>query len=181
MPGQWSAFAHPGPYSCWRPRRSWRQDVIGPGSTPKGDILRGEGVYLRGRGIYELYSAKARRVDAGTEIMIQNWNKQVYDAYLRERAGRYRHKKNLNNAQQAAAKQARDATEERLRTSPTDEDVVSGEALNALLVDLSDPMLSSASWRKAPVALPPEISIRSLFFRFAPRLGDKNAGRSATT
>jgi hypothetical protein len=65
--------------------------------------------------------------------------------------------------------------EERLRTYPTDDDVVSGDALNALLVDLSDPMISPSSWRAVPVNLPGGISIRSLFFRFAPRFGNKNS------
>jgi hypothetical protein len=152
------------------------QDVIGPGSTVQGDILRGEGVYFRGRGIYELYSAKGRRIDAGTEIMIQQWNKQVYDAYKRERASHIQYRKGLTNAQQAAAKRKMAEKEERLRTNPTDDDVVSGDALNALLADLSDPMIGPSSWRSASVALPGEISIRSLFFRFAPRIGDKNSG-----
>ena len=153
------------------------QDVIGPGSTAQGDILRGEGVYLRGKGIYDLYSAKGRRIDAGTEIMIEKWNKQVYDAYMRERASRIQYKKNLTKAQLAAAQQKMAEKEERLRTSPTDDDVVSGDALNALLVDLSSPMISPSTWREAAVALPPGISIRSLFFRFAPRLNDKNSSR----
>jgi uncharacterized protein (TIGR03067 family) len=153
------------------------QDVSGRGSTAQGDILRGEGVYLRGKGIYDLYSAKGRRIDAGTEIMIQKWNQQVYAAYMRERAAHIQSKKNRTTAAQAATLQKMAEREERLRTSPTDDDIVSGDALNALLVDLSNPMISYSSWRAAPVALPAGISIRSLFFRFAPRLGDRNSSR----
>jgi uncharacterized protein (TIGR03067 family) len=152
------------------------QAVIGPGSTVQGDVLRGEGAYLGGRGIYELYSAQGRRIDAGTEIMIQKWNMQVYDAYMRQRAAHMQFRKNLTKKQESEARQKMAEREKRLRTNPTDDDVVSGDALNALLVDLSDPMISPSSWRAAPVALPGAISIRSLFFRFAPRFGDKNAG-----
>ncbi len=108
--------------------------------------------------------------------MIQKWNMQVYEAYKRERASHIQHRKNLTNAQQAAAKQKMAEKELRLRTSPDDTDVVSGDALNALLADLSDPTISPSSWRGAAVPLPGEISIRGLFFRFAPKFGDKNSG-----
>jgi uncharacterized protein (TIGR03067 family) len=151
-------------------------DVILPGSTPQGDILRGEGVFLRGKGLYEYYSAKGRRIDAGTEIMIRQWNMLVYDCYKRERARHIQYRKGQTVAQEAAARKRMAEKEERLRTSPTDEDVVSGEALNALLQDLSDPTINASAWRAASVTLPQAISIRSLFFRFAPRPGDKNAG-----
>ena len=155
---------------------SQAQDVIGPGSTVQGDILRGEGVYLRGRGIYELYSAKGRRIDAGTEIMIQKWNKQVYDAYMRERASHIQSRKSKTVALEAARQKEMAEKELRLRTTPNDADVVNADALNALLADLSDPMILPSVWRATSVALPGKISIRSLFFRFAPKFGDKNSG-----
>lgn len=62
-----------------------------------------------------------------------------------------------------------------IQASPTYEDIVRGDALNALLLDLSDPLISSSSWRFAQVPLPAGVSIRSLFFRFAPKLGDKSS------
>ena len=152
------------------------QDVVYPGSTPQGDVLRGQGQFLKGRAMYELYSARGRQLDAQTAIAVENWNQEVYDAYMRERSARLQHRKNATKAQVEDAKRRMAETEERLRTHPTDADLVRGDALNALLLDLSDPSISSSSWRYAPVPLPEGISIRSLFFRFAPKLGDKSSG-----
>lgn len=59
------------------------------------------------------------------------------------------YKKGLTNAQQAAASRKMAEKEARVRTNPTDEDVVSGDALNALLIDLSDPTIGPSSWRAA--------------------------------
>jgi hypothetical protein len=147
--------------------------------TAPGDILRGEGSFLRGKGLYDLYSSQGRRIDAGTEIMIQKWNAQVYASLMKERASRYNYRKNLTNAQQEATKKRMAEKEERLRTNPTDDDIVNGDALNALLIDLSDPSIGPSAWRGKPVDLPGEISIRSLFFRFSPSIGDSNRGALA--
>ena len=36
------------------------------GQTAEGDILRGQGVFLEGAGLYRLYSAEGRSIDADT-------------------------------------------------------------------------------------------------------------------
>ena len=41
-------------------------------------------------------------------------------------------------------------------TKPTADDIQSGDALNALLTDLSDPTISESTWRYAKVPLPGE-------------------------
>ena len=146
------------------------------GSTVQGDILRGQGQFLRGQGLYEMYSAKGRQIDAQTQVAIADWNRNYYESLKRERSARIQYKKNLTKAQLEQAERTRAEREQRYRSNPTDQDVVSGDALNALLVDLSDPSISSSSWRSAPVPLPPGLSIRSLYFRFAPRLNDKKSG-----
>ena len=151
------------------------QDHTESDSTSNGDISRGQGNFLKGKGIYELYSATGRQIDARTEIMVQQWNRQVHGAYAVERTARMQSKKNLSVAQQAATKQKMAEKEKRLRTNPTDDDVVNGDAHNALLFDLSDPMISSSTWRAVPVPLTPGISIRALFFRFAQKLGENNS------
>jgi hypothetical protein len=61
------------------------QDVVFPGSTVQGDILRGQGQFLKGAAMYDLYSARGRAIDVQTEIMVQRWNAEVYNAYMRER------------------------------------------------------------------------------------------------
>ncbi len=40
------------------------------GQTAPGDILRGEGAFLRGKGLYDYYSAQGRRIDAGTDTAL---------------------------------------------------------------------------------------------------------------
>jgi hypothetical protein len=65
--------------------------------------------------------------------------------------------------------------EQRLRTKPTVDDIQSGDALNALLLDLSDPSISESSWRYAKVPLPESLAIPRLIFQFAPRRGDKTS------
>ncbi len=42
------------------------QDVVLPGSTIEGDMLRGQGQFLKGMAWYELNAAKARELDAKT-------------------------------------------------------------------------------------------------------------------
>lgn len=93
------------------------QDVVSPGSTAQGDILRGQGQFLRGRAMYELYSAKGRQLDAQTAIAVENWNRGVYDSYMRERAARIQARKNLTKAQLEEATRRMEETEKRLRTS----------------------------------------------------------------
>jgi hypothetical protein len=139
------------------------------GSTPQGDILRGEGAFLQGAGWYELNSAKGRSIDERTLERIANWNenyfesqKHLYNAY------RDRKKGELQKAYDArVAKHMAD--ESRFRTSPTQDDVMKGLALNALLLDLSSPKLTDTDWRLAKVPLPPGMSIRDIVYRFAPK------------
>jgi hypothetical protein len=42
------------------------QDVVLPGSTVQGNILRGQGQFLKGMAWYELSAARAREIDART-------------------------------------------------------------------------------------------------------------------
>ena len=59
--------------------------------------------------------------------------------------------------------------EKELRTSPSPADVQSGAVLNALVYDLTDPDITSSQWRNATaVALPPDMSVKELIFRFTP-------------
>jgi hypothetical protein len=70
------------------------------------------------------------------------------------------------NEREAEAAKRLEAMHERWREKPTVEDVRSGLALNALASDLADPRISPTQWRASSVALPPEVSIRALAFRF---------------
>jgi hypothetical protein len=148
---------------------------VGPGSTVQGDILRGEGVYLEGLGWYELNDARAEAINAKTQMAIANWNQQSYEYEMRMRSNRINAKKYKTENLRKEAEKRMQEHEAELRTKPTLEDIVSGDALNALLIDLSDPSISYTAWRLAKVDLPADITIRSLVFRFAPRLGNKTS------
>ena len=77
----------------------------------------------------------------------------------------------MRNERLADAKRRLAEREQRLRTKPTVDDVQSGDALNALLLDLSDPSISESTWRYAKVPLPESLSIPRLIFQFAAQAG----------
>jgi hypothetical protein len=150
------------------------------GSTLEGESLRGMGQFLKGAAWYELNSAKAFELNAKATIELEKWNREVYDAYQRELSAARAYRKNVTKAQAEAAQQRYEEREARLRREPTPEDIRNGDALNALLLDLSRPSVSQSSWRAAQVPLPKGLSIRSLVFRFAPEKGNKG-GQSLST
>jgi hypothetical protein len=158
---------------------SWAQDIVLPGSTAQGDILRGEGQFLKGMAWYELNAAKAREIDLKTAHELDQWNREVYEAYQRELAATAARRRSVRNERLADAKKRQAEREQRLRTKPTVEDIQGGDALNALLLDLSDPTLSDSTWRYAKVALPDSVAIPRLIFQFAPRPSDRTS-RSLT-
>ena len=153
------------------------QDVVLPGSTIEGDVLRGQGQFLKGMAWYELNAARARELDVQTSRELDQWNREVYEAYGEPRALRVpaRARRSVRNERQADAKRRLAEREQRLRTKPTVDDIQSGDALNALLTDLSDPTISESTWRYAKVALPDSLAIPRLIFQFAARGGDKNS------
>ncbi len=153
------------------------QDVVLPGSTVEGDILRGQGQFLKGMAWYELNAARARELDAKTSRELDQWNREVYEAYQRELAASAARRRSVRNERLADAKRRLAEREQRLRTKPTLDDVQSGDALNALLLDLSDPSISESAWRYAKVPLPESLSIPRLIFQFAPRRGTRTPRR----
>ena len=143
--------------------------VVGPGSTPQGDMARGEGVFLQGLGWYELNDAKAMALNFETWRKMEQWNRELQADFRRSynvevAQKNYRTKKLYEEAQRK-----HEEREMQLRTKPNAEDIRKGDALNALLTDLSDPTIQPSSWRGAQVPLPEDISIRSLAMRFAPK------------
>jgi hypothetical protein len=152
-------------------RRIPGQDVGRPGSTLQGDALRGQGQFLKGMAWYELGAAQARAIDVQT---MTAWNQAVqagYQAYLLDRATRAAAKMELRNRRQADVARRLAETQRRWRENPTVDDIRSGLALNALVIDLADPRIPPSSWRLATVELPPGVSLQSLVFRLASRAG----------
>ena len=147
------------------------QDVVLPGSTPQGDILRGQGQFLKGMAWYEVGSAQARAIDAETMIAWTRAVQESYNQYIIERAQRSAGRRALSNARQQAAAKMLAGTQRRWRLNPTADDIRSGLALNALASDLADPTISSSSWRFATVALPPDFSLPALAFKITAAAG----------
>jgi hypothetical protein len=58
------------------------QDVVLPGSTREGDILRGQGQFLKGMAWYELNAARARELDVKTARELDQWNREVSQGTL---------------------------------------------------------------------------------------------------
>jgi hypothetical protein len=139
------------------------QDVVYPGSTAQGDILRGQGQFLKGAAWYEINAARAWEIDARTAMEEERWNREVFESYGRELAAA--RKRSVRNERLADAKKRMAERQERLRTKPTDDDVQNGDALNALLLDLSDPTIQESTWRYARVPLPDSLSIPRLIFQ----------------
>jgi hypothetical protein len=141
------------------------QSVLRPGSTPQGDLLRGQDQFLRGMAWFEVGAAQARALDAQT---LAAWNQMVqagYNAYLLERAERAAAKTAMRSRRQAELARLRAETQRRWRENPTLEDIRSGLALNAMASDLADPEIAPSRWRFAQVELPPGFSLESLVFR----------------
>jgi len=61
-------------------------DVLFPGSTVEGDVLRGLGVAYRGAAVLHLNAAKARSIDADTAMRFNEYVYRSYQEYLRQRA-----------------------------------------------------------------------------------------------
>ncbi len=134
-------------------------DVLFPGSTAPGDALRGQGVMYKGAAVLHLNAAKARSIDAETQI---RFNQYVYDSY-RE----YLRQRSLRIARSTANRNAgAEEVRRRLRERPTESDVAGGDALNVVLVDLADPRLPAAAWEAAKVPLPAEAA-RKIPFQHA--------------
>src|SRR6185369_5414346 len=139
--------------------------AVGNAQTVEGDILRGQGAYLRGVGWYNLRTAKANSVNVDATI---RW-KQDLRKIQQERS--------YLEAQKAADKKQNveefrrqmEQREQELRTNPSANDVQSGAALNALVYDLTDPDLNFNKWKSvSPISLPAGTSVKELIFAFIP-------------
>jgi hypothetical protein len=148
----------------------------GPGSTIEGDVLKGEGQFLKGMGWYELRSAKARAKDTETQLQWERWSNEIVNASRKEAADSALKKLAIRNTRDEKARRALAEHDRRLRENPTLDDVRSGDALNAILIDLFNPSVLSKSSRSDEVELPSEFSLRLVVYRFVTPHGNSKAG-----
>lgn len=125
-------------------------------------VIRAEGAFLRGAGWYNLNTAKAESIQVNTMI---RWKADLRRIAAEKRA--------LQIEKEAGHKLNREELQHRLeqrdmqlRTNPTAEDVTTGQALNVLLYDLTDPDITSSHWASGSLPLPQGISVKDLIFQF---------------
>jgi hypothetical protein len=133
---------------------------IGPGSTVQGDILRGEGIFLNGAGLYNYYTANANAINTQTWMTLNEYIFQSVRAASQRYAAR-------RSAEIASNREHYKKYLDQLLNDPEFADVERGSALNILFDKLTNPQVESAL-RLAPVHLSNE-DIRSIPFFYAPR------------
>src|SRR5262245_23442772 len=71
--------------------------IIGPGSTVQGDILRGEGIFLNGAGLYNYYTAGANAINTDTWMRLNEYlyqsNRQAWERAKKRREEELQRKK----------------------------------------------------------------------------------------
>jgi hypothetical protein len=119
----------------------------GGGSTPQSAALQGAGYYAMGAGVYNYDTAMANNINAQTAILLNNaWAQATHeDAMIH--AARV-HKEFLRD------QSLYDAHQKMLRDNPGQHEIENGDALNAAVMDLSDPRLGSSAVRAAGTTVP---------------------------
>lgn len=114
----------------------------GGGATPQGDFARGLGAYNIGAGAYNEMTAQAASINTDTVI---RWNQYLWNSQQEANRREY-----LRMAQrQQAINQTADQVYQRLRDNPTDSDINSGNALNLVFDQITDPRIHSSAMRLA--------------------------------
>jgi hypothetical protein len=139
------------------------QLYVGAGSTFQGDYLRGVGVEAYGLGVYNELTAVANQINAQTFMTLNEYFSAVaeYEGHVHA----LRRKEEL-----AKISEARRKIQERIHDNPETRDVMSGDALNSILRDLTSPQVSDSTSRYVRVPLDAGV-IRRIPFK----LGEKEA------
>jgi hypothetical protein len=140
--------------------------IVGPGSneagsTVQGDILRGQGSFLVGAGLYNYYSSMGEAIHVNTMIGL---NEYIYQSIRFENAEKA--KRRAASAANRLANHRRIL--DRIRNNPDNYDLTKGAALNALFEQLLDPKTHPSSYREN--ALPLDgIDVRRIPFFYGPK------------
>ncbi len=135
---------------------------LAAGSTPQGDILRGQGIAAMGMGQFNLSTAMANSINTDTMI---RWNEYVYQSLKLDLHEKYLHRK----ASQERYSSQEGKTKKRILETPDQVDLRKGDALNYVLMQLIDPRITQSTYRNAVVNLPGE-TIRKIPFFYGPRM-----------
>ena len=132
--------------------------------TAESASLRGGGAYLNGLGWYNVNTAKANAINVDATI---KWQRELR-RFAEEKRGLDARRLAGKAIRIEDVKRRQQAREQQLRTNPSGEDVVSGDALNVLLYDLTDPDFTTDKWLAKPVLLPDGMSVKDVTFQFMP-------------
>lgn len=149
---QWGYGYYPGAYGGY----GWG-GWGGAGSTVQGSIASGLGFYAMGAGQYNLDTAQARSINADTAL---RWNEYWYEAQVNAN----RHERARLARRQAIDSSASAANEKRIRENPSPADIESGNALNAILDQITDPRIHSSALRLATTKVPGKVVREIPFF-----------------
>jgi hypothetical protein len=138
----------------WGGWGGWGGEV---GST-LGDIARGAGYFNIGAGIYNQQTAVANSINADTLIRLNNY---WYNSYLESR--RMYHETKEYNIQKN--KVSYDKIMDRLNNHPTRYDVENGDALNAVLTELSDPKIQRSALQSSAKDMLDATDVRDIPFK----------------
>ncbi|WP_165249197.1 hypothetical protein [Paludisphaera soli] len=138
---QWGYGMYPGGYGGY----GWG-GWGGAGSTVGGSVAQGLGMFNMGAGVYNEKTAVANSINTDT---VMRWNQYVYESQ-KEATRQYYGRRDASIARD---KDAFNAQMDRIHTNPSARDIQQGDALNAILDQLSDPRIPPSALRTvdAPV------------------------------
>jgi hypothetical protein len=131
--------------------------------TPESAALHGAGFFAMGAGIYNLQTAQANAIDADTAMRFNDYVAQVTRESARIHAARV-------DQRIAKNRSLYEARQKQLRDNPSQRDIVSGDALNAAVADLSDPRIGRSAVRAAKAPVPANLIAEVPFINAAERV-----------
>ena len=147
-------YHYPAGYSGWG---GWGGG--GAGSTVQGSIASGMGNFAAGAGSYNVQTAQARAMNANTAMQV---NQYMY-AINQRNAATYTQRQNAKIQQTT---ETADATYRRLHDNPSPADVHSGDALNVVLNELTNPSIYTQVVQKATTPIAGDL-VKNINFQHA--------------
>ncbi len=129
------------------------------GSTYGGDVARGLGVMAAGAGVYNQQTAIANSINTQTAIEFNQY------MFLSQMEANARYQQTLINRQNLRNETAA-TIHNRLRNNPTPSDVASGDALNVVYDELSNPNVYTKVLKGAKATVPGTL-VRDIPFQYA--------------
>jgi hypothetical protein len=131
-------YIYPGGYGGWG---GWGATTVG------GDWARGMGVFAAGVGQYNVNTAQAAAINAQT---VMQFNEYLWESQ-QIRNQRYYEQQQARRTRNI---QSRETIMKRLIENPTTDDIISGDALNVALDQVTSPKVYVDAMKEAQVAIP---------------------------